>query len=123
MDGDSGLLRRRTTRTSRELTPEPTRKERVSKSSDRENKTQQPQYTADESKYIVRGVLNVGPPSPAGSTSSSGSGSHGVSHSGSQAYRAKLLRYFLRQQRCYVNTSIVESQKGLNVTDVKRDTC
>lgn len=94
MDGDSGLLRRRTTRTSRELTPEPTRKERVSKSSDRESKTQQPQYTADESKYIVRGVLSVGPPSPAGSTSSSGSGGHGASHSGSQAYRAKLLRYF-----------------------------
>lgn len=122
MDGDSGLLRRRTTRTSRELTPEPTRKERVSKSSDRENKTQQPPYTADESKYIVRGVLNVGPPSPAGSTSSSGSGGHGISHSGSQAYRAKLLRYFSRQQRCHVNTSIVESQKGLNVTDVERET-
>ncbi|CRL08506.1 CLUMA_CG021285, isoform B [Clunio marinus] len=50
---------------------------------------------ANDSKYIVRGILNVGPPSPAGSVSSSSSSSGGNAGknggSGSQAYRAKIL--------------------------------
>lgn len=92
MEKDSASLRRRTTRTARESTPEPSLRERTSKSSDRETKTRS---TGDDSKYIVRGILNVGPPSPAGSSSSSGSGGHGGGVSGgSSAYRAKLLRYF-----------------------------
>lgn len=97
MEKDSGLIRRRITRTARESTPEPTVKERVSKISDRETKTQSQESVAavDDAKYIVRGILNVGPPSPAGSSSSSGSGSGGYgATSGSQAYRAKILRYF-----------------------------
>lgn len=96
MEKDSGLIRRRITRTARESTPEPTVKERLSKSSDRETKTQSKEsVAADDAKYVVRGILNVGPPSPAGSSSSSGSGSGGYgATSGSQAYRAKILRYF-----------------------------
>lgn len=99
---ESASIRRRTTRHTRESTPEPSRKVRTSKSSDREIKT----IAKDEddemliakyvdAKYVVRGILNVGPPSPAGSisSSSSGSGGHVSSNSGSHAYRAKLLRY------------------------------
>lgn len=90
MEKDSASLRRRTTRTARESTPEPSLRERTSKSSDRESKTRS---TGDDAKYIVRGILNVGPPSPAGSTSSSGSGGHSGKSGGSAAYRAKILRY------------------------------
>lgn len=96
MEKDSSTIRHRSSRLTRESTPEPTRKPRLSKSSDRESttKTQSKEKDAvlDESKYIVRGILNVGPPSPAGSSSSSGSGSHGGGGtSGSHAYRAKLM--------------------------------
>lgn len=92
MEKDSFSLRRRTTRTARESTPEPSLRERVSKSSERETKTRS---TGDDAKYIVRGILNVGPPSPAGSSSSSGSGGHGGVSGGSSAYRAKILRYLV----------------------------
>jgi hypothetical protein len=99
MEKDSSSIRHRASRHARESTPEPTRKPRVSKSSDRETKTKSKEgdVVVDEAKYIVRGILNVGPPSPAGSSSSSGSGSHGGGGpSGSHAYRAKLLRYLLK---------------------------
>lgn len=89
MEENSDSVRHRLSRNARELTPEPSRKERISKSSEREIKK------IDEAKYIARGILNVGPPSPAGSasSSSSGSGGHtGGSNTGSHAYRAKLLR-------------------------------
>lgn len=97
MERDSSSIRHRITRNTRELTPEPTRRERVSKSSERETtKTASKEnVVANDAKYIVRGILNVGPPSPAGSTSSSGSGGLagvGGSSGGSHAYRAKLLR-------------------------------
>jgi hypothetical protein len=96
---DSASIRRRTSRNARELTPEPTRKLRISKSSDREIKSDLKESEAvDESKYVVRGILNVGPPSPAGSASSSSSSGNsanaGGNVGGSQAYRAKILRYF-----------------------------
>lgn len=98
MEKDLSSIRHRSSRHARESTPEPSHKPRISKSSDRETKTQPKEndVVVDEanSKYIVRGILNVGPPSPAGSSSSSGSGSHGGGgSSGSHAYRAKLLRY------------------------------
>lgn len=91
MEKDSASIRHRTARNARESTPEPNRKERMS---DGEIKTKvKENVAAIESKYVVRGVLNVGPPSPAGSSSSSGSGSGGRGNSsGSQAYRAKILR-------------------------------
>lgn len=89
MEKDSALIRHRTARNARESTPEPNRKER---NLDSEIKTKvKENVAAIEAKYVVRGVLNVGPPSPAGSSSSSGSGGRGNS-SGSQAYRAKILR-------------------------------
>lgn len=93
MEENSASIRHRLSRHARESTPEPSFKERVSKSSEREVKTNRKEV--DEAKYIVRGILNVGPPSPAGSasSSSSGSGGHGGgSNSGSHAYRAKILR-------------------------------
>lgn len=99
MERDSASIRHRIPRNARELTPEPSRIERISKSSERETKTQPKESaTANEAKYIVRGILNVGPPSPASSSSSSGSGGRsgggggGGSSGGSHAYRAKILR-------------------------------
>lgn len=89
MEGDS-VLRRLSSRTSRELSPSPTLKERI-KSLESKSKTKPKLTAVDDARYIVRGVLNVGPPSPAGSSSSSGSGGYGGT-SGSSAYRAKLLR-------------------------------
>lgn len=109
MEKDSSSLRRRTTRTARETTPEPSLKERISKSSDREIKTKS---CGDDSKYIVRGILNVGPPSPAGSSSSSsGSGGHG---GGSSAYRAKILRYSSRYKKFYLFSRTLENKIHLN---------
>jgi hypothetical protein len=97
MDKDSNnSIRYRMTRNTRALTPDPMRIERASKSSDRDIKSQsQPVAVGGdvihESKYVVRGILNVGPPSPSGSNSSSSSNSG--ERSGSHAYRAKLMRY------------------------------
>lgn len=89
---DSSSIRRRTSRLARESTPEPSRKERLSKSSERETKTHLKDGDATvDAKYIVRGILNVGPPSPGSISSSSSSSGQGVSMSGSHAYRAKLL--------------------------------
>ena len=91
---DSSTIRHRSSRHARESTPEPSRKPRISKSSDREIKTtsKENDIVLEEAKYIVRGILNVGPPSPVSSSSSSGSGSHGGGGlSGSHAYRAKLM--------------------------------
>lgn len=92
--------RNRMTRNTRALTPDAQRIHRATKSSDRDVRTIAVVGgdVIQESKYVVRGVLNVGPPSPSGSTSSSnsnsGSGGERSSHmsSGSHAYRAKLLR-------------------------------
>lgn len=101
MERDSASIRHRTSRNARELTPEQSRIERISKSSERETKTQPKENAAaNEAKYIVRGILNVGPPSPASSSSSSGSGGRGggTSSSGSHAYRAKILRWILLSQ-------------------------
>lgn len=89
-------VRYRMTRNTRALTPDPQRIERATKSSDRDIKSQSAvalggDVVHPESKYVVRGILNVGPPSPSGSSgsSSSNSGDRGGSH----AYRAKLMRY------------------------------
>jgi hypothetical protein len=92
---NSSSIRRRKSRNARESTPEPNRTERVAEQSETTKLRSNENVHADESKYIVRGILNVGPPSPAGSISSSSSGSgHGAStSSGSHAYRAKILRY------------------------------
>ena len=92
MESDSSSIRHRPARNTRESTPEPNRKERKSDSvGDIKTKVKE-NVAAIEAKYVVRGVLNVGPPSPAGSSSSSSeSGGRGGS-SGSQAYRAKILR-------------------------------
>lgn len=92
----SSSIRHRASRTTRAQTPEPTRSERISKSSDRDVKFHTRDVVVDatdDTKYIVRGILNVGPPSPSGSASSSSSGSVHAGTSGSHAYRAKLLRY------------------------------
>lgn len=91
MEKESASLRNRTVRNAREMTPEPNRKERNSDNVGEIKTKVKENVAAIEAKYVVRGVLNVGPPSPAGSSSSSGSGGRGGS-SGSQAYRAKLLR-------------------------------
>lgn len=94
---NSSSLRRRTSRNTRESTPDPNRSERLSKTFENDTKNRSShELDANESKYIVRGILNVGPPSPAGSLSSSSSGSASnslASNSGSHAYRAKLIRY------------------------------
>lgn len=85
----SNVRRRRNniSRHSREQTPEPSRAEKLKivdmNDGDVKNGSQH------DEKYVVRGVLNVGPPSPASSSSSSSS-SH-ASTSGSHAYRAKLM--------------------------------
>lgn len=91
MEKESASLRNRTVRNARETTPEPNRKELNSDNVGEIKTKVKENVAAIEAKYVVRGVLNVGPPSPAGSSSSSGSGGRGGS-SGSQAYRAKLLR-------------------------------
>lgn len=91
---NSSSIRRRTSRTTRESTPDPNRPERVSKvvlESD-VSKNRSTEADSNQSRYVVTGILNVGPPSPAGSISSSSSSS-GPNTSGSHAYRAKILRY------------------------------
>lgn len=92
---NSSSLRRRVSRNARESTPDPIRSERIPKSIEQDTKVNSSnEVHANESKYVVRGILNVGPPSPAGSISSSSSGSgQGGPSSGSHAYRAKILRY------------------------------
>lgn len=93
----SNIRRRRNniSRHCREQTPEPSRAEKLKiidmtdsdvKNENGLNDAKQQQH---DEKYVVRGVLNVGPPSPASSSSSSSS-SH-ASASGSHAYRAKLM--------------------------------
>lgn len=81
---NSSSVRRRTSRNTRELTPDPKRFERNSKVVEKDS----PAAESAEPKYVVTGILNVGPPSPAGSSVSSVSSS-----SGSHSYRAKILRY------------------------------
>lgn len=92
----SNIRRRRNniSRHSREQTPEPSRagKLKIDDMNDSDVKNGSILNDAKnqhDEKYVVRGVLNVGPPSPASSSSSSSS-SH-ASTSGSHAYRAKLM--------------------------------
>lgn len=94
---NSSSIRRRTSRTTRESTPDPNRIERVSKVLEQEfSKNRSTETDSSETRYVVKGILNVGPPSPAGSIASSSSGS-GPNSSGSHAYRAKILRYMKKR--------------------------
>lgn len=94
---NTSAVRRRTNRTARESTPEPTTKLiRVGS----ERKARSATDGGDEdinTVYVVKGILNVGgsgATSPTGSISSSSSSSgNGGRSSGSHAYRAKILRY------------------------------
>ncbi|XP_070501674.1 uncharacterized protein [Chironomus tepperi] len=87
---NSSSIRRRTSRNTRECTPDPNRTERVSKVLEQDfSKNRSTETDSNEGRYVVTGILNVGPPSPAGSMSSSSSGSG--PNSGSHAYRAKIL--------------------------------
>lgn len=104
---NSSSIRRRTSRNARQSTPDPIRGEKIAsravEASDKVATTntitptttrpRSVEVDANEAKYVVRGILNVGPPSPAGSISSSSSGSgSGANSTGSHAYRAKILR-------------------------------
>lgn len=89
---NSSSLRRRTSRHTRESTPDPNSNENTSRVIDQSSVKNRPaDVDINETKYVVKGILNVGPPSPAGSVSSSSSSS-GPTSSGSHAYRAKILR-------------------------------
>lgn len=92
----SNIRRRRNniSRHSREQTPEPSRAEKLKIVDMNDSDVKNGNFLNDaknehDEKYVVRGVLNVGPPSPASSSSSSSS-SH-ASATGSHAYRAKLM--------------------------------
>ncbi|CAG9801606.1 unnamed protein product [Chironomus riparius] len=88
---NSSSIRRRTSRTTRETTPDPNRTEKISKVLEQDfSKNRSIETDSNETRYVVKGILNVGPPSPVGSISSSSSGS-GPNSSGSHAYRAKIL--------------------------------
>lgn len=92
----SNIRRRRNniSRHSREQTPEASRAEKLKIVDMNDSDVKNGNFLNDaksqhDEKYVVRGVLNVGPPSPASSSSSSSS-SH-ASVTGSHAYRAKLM--------------------------------
>lgn len=95
----SNIRRRRNniSRHSREQTPEPSRAEKLKILDMNDSDVKNGTFLNDvknqhDEKYVVRGVLNVGPPSPASSSSSSSSlSSSHTSVSGSHAYRAKLM--------------------------------
>lgn len=103
---NSSSVRRRTSRNMRECTPDPSRGEKITRAVSQE---------PNESRYIVKGILNVGPPSPSGSISSSSSSGPAT---GSHAYRAKILRYLSEFESFFggkvMRKSRVDSQVSFN---------